>query len=95
MYIVCVCVYICTANSNDAAAVCEPAHASHLHTSAYVSLRQPTPAYVSILQHTSAYASTYASTYASIRQHTPACFSIRQSRQHTHTTSWQKGTLYE
>ncbi len=51
--------------------------AAHLHTSAYVSIRQHTSACVSIRQHTSA--------YVSIRQHTPAYASIRQ-----HTSAYPK-----
>ena len=45
----------------------------HLHTSAYVSIRQHTSAYVSICQHTtSALLGSIRTCYVSIRQHTSA-----------------------
>jgi hypothetical protein len=63
------------------------ARVQHLHTSAYVSIRQHTSAYVSIRQHTSA--------YVSIRQHTSAYkgFSVahlnaRQTVDYTHAASF-------
>jgi hypothetical protein len=75
---------------------CRLHHPTHLHTSAFVSIRRHTSAFVSIRQHTSAFVSIrqHSSAFVSIRQHTSAYVSADCIGQHTPPQDRQHTSAY-